>query len=93
MLMGYDNFRREYVSIWVDNLSTTLSTSSGRLDQTGKIITVYGEMDEPISGELGKMSKMVTRIVDENTFVFEIHDLAIGGDDTMVMEITYQRKV
>jgi len=92
MLLGYDNYRREYVSIWVDGMSSSMSFASGRLDQTGKIITVFGDMDEPMTGELGKVTKMVRRIVDDNTFVFEIHDLAIGGDNTMVMEITYKRK-
>jgi hypothetical protein len=91
-LMGYDNYRREYVGVWVDDMSTTMLTISGRLDQSGKVLAMYGEMDEPTSGELGKMVKYVTRIVDDDTHVFEIHDLAIGGDRTMVMEVTYERK-
>jgi hypothetical protein len=92
-LTGYDNYRREYVGIWVDSMSTSLSVSSGRLDQEGTVITMYGEMDDPSLGHLGKMAKYVTRIVDENTFVFEIHDLAIGGDATKVVEMTYTRRI
>jgi hypothetical protein len=91
-LLGYDNYRREYVAVWVDSFSTTLTQSSGLLDESGKVITLFGEMDEPTTGELGKMAKYVTRIVDDDTFVFEVHDLGIGGDNTRVMEITYRRK-
>jgi hypothetical protein len=49
-------------------------------------------MDEPMSGGIGQMTKMVTRIIDENTYVFERHDLAIGGDNTKVFEIEYVRR-
>lgn len=91
-LTGYDNFRREYVGIWVDDMGTSMAKMSGRLDQTGKVLTMYGEMDEPMWNEMGKQVKYVNRIVDENHHVFELHDLAIGGENTMVMEITYTRK-
>jgi len=91
-LMGYDNFRREYVGIWIDSMSTTMATMAGRLDQSGKVITMYGEMDEPATGDLGKMVAYVTRIVDDHTHVFEIHDLGMGGPNTKMMEITYTRK-
>jgi len=91
-LWGYDNYRREYISLWVDDMGTAMSTTSGRLDQTGKVITLYGQMDEPMTGDLGKEIKYVYRIIDDNEHIFEIHDLAIGGDNTMVMEFTYTRK-
>lgn len=91
-LWGYDNYRREYISLWVDDMGTTMSTSSGRLDQTGKVITLYSQMDEPMTGDLGKAIKYVYRIIDDNEHIFEMHDLAIGGDNTMVMEFTYTRK-
>jgi hypothetical protein len=91
-LTGYDNYRREYVGIWIDDMGTSLASMSGRLDQTGKELTMYGEMDEPMWNEMGTQVKYVNRIVDENKHVFELHDLSIGGDDTMVMEATYTRK-
>ena len=91
-LIGYDNYRREYVGVWVDDMGTSMPTMSGRLDETGKVLTMYGEGDEPMTRELGKQIKYVNRIVDEDTHVFEIHDLAKGGENTVFMEITYTRK-
>ena len=91
-LIGYDNYRREYVGVWVDDMGTSMPTMSGRLDETGKVLTMYGEGDEPMTRELGKQIKYVNRIVDEDTHVFEIHDLAKGDENTVFMEITYTRK-
>jgi hypothetical protein len=37
------------------------------------------------------MFRAATRIVDEDTHVFEMYDLHVG-DDFKVMEITYKRR-
>lgn len=91
-LTGYDNMNKKYVVFWVDNLSTSMYTAEGAMDQSGKVLTVYGKMDEPMTGEHDKNVKYVTRMIDQNTFVHEIHDLAIGEPNTLVVEVTYRRK-
>lgn len=89
---GYDNHNKRYFSIWIDNSSTQLSTMSGVVDQSGKVFTEYGTMDEWMTGENGKPVKYVTRILSKDKHVFEVHDLAIGEPNTKVMEATYTRK-
>lgn len=91
-ISGYDNFKHQYVGMWVDSMGTAMLTMQGNIDRTGKVIVEYGTMDEPGLEQVGKMAKYVTRIVDSDTFVFEIHDLDIIGGETKVMEITYHRK-
>jgi hypothetical protein len=88
---GYDNFKRVYVGTWADDASTQLLTMRGSYDPAKKTFTMYGEMDEPMLDIYGRMFKGVTRIVDDNTHVFEMYDLHVG-DDYKVMEITYKRK-
>jgi hypothetical protein len=89
-LTGYDKFRKQFRSVWLDNMSTTMYLFSGYLDRTGKILTTYGEMDEPGTGEIAKMSRFVTTIVSDDEFILTGFDLGLG-DDARVMEITYQR--
>ncbi len=89
---GYDNFRRKFVTTWTDSMSTALMYAEGTLDQQRKQLICFGPMDEWMTGEVGKMTKEVTRIVDADTFVFEMHDLHIVPGNTLVMEITYKRK-
>ena len=91
-LMGYDNFNKKYTFVWVDNSSTQMSTSEGTLDPTGKVLTYYGKMDEPITGEHGKTVKYVTRILSKDKNTFEIHDLSMPEPNTKMMEIVYTRK-
>lgn len=89
---GYDNFKKKYVGMWVDSLSTALLTMSGTASRDGRTEAMWGLMDEPMTGEVGKHVKYVTRVISDDRFVFEIHDLAIGGDRTKVVEIVYTRK-
>ena len=91
-IQGYDNFKQKYVGMWVDSMSTALLTMSGTASRDGKTESMWGLMDEPMTGEVGKHVKYVTRVIDKDTFAFEIHDLAIGGDRTKVVEIVYTRK-
>lgn len=91
-LTGYDNMKKKYQSIWVDNLGTTISFSEGEMDASGKVLTMYGTMDDPGTGEMNKKVKYVTRIVSPDEHVFEIHDLSLQPANTKVVEITYLRK-
>ena len=91
-LLGYDNYKKKYTSVWCDSQSTTLLTSEGLTDQSGKVITFYGTMDEWMDGTHDKAVKYVYRIVDENTYEFEIHDLGIVPGDTKVISITATRR-
>jgi hypothetical protein len=89
---GYDNFKKKYVGVALDNMGTAMLTMKGLLDQSGTTMIEYGEMDEPMTGEVGKHVKYVTRIVDESHFSFEIHDLDIGETNTKVIQIDYTRR-
>jgi hypothetical protein len=91
-IQGYDNFKKKYVAIWVDSFSTALLTMSGNPSRDGKTEAMWGLMDEPMTGEVGKHVKYVTKVINDDKFIFEIHDLAIGGDKTRVVEIVYTRK-
>ena len=89
---GYDNFGKKYVSFWIDNMSTAMSTMEGTMDKEGKTLTMWGKMDDPTTGEKGKKVKYVTRVVDKDKHVFESYDVTAYGDKQPVMVITYTRK-
>jgi hypothetical protein len=87
---GYDNFRKKYVSFWIDNMGTAMSTMEGKME--GNTLTMWGKMDEPSTGEKDKKVKYVTRVVDKDKHVFESYDVAAYGEKQPVMVITYTRK-
>lgn len=88
---GYDNYKNMYVFSWIENQSTMLLTGKGMADPSGKTLTFYGEMDEPMLDVSGRTVKYVTRIINEDKHIFQIVDLH-AGEDYKVIEIVYTRK-
>lgn len=89
---GYDNFNKKYVGFWIDNMSTGMSTMTGSVDKQGSTFTMWGKMDEPMTGEKGKKVKYITRIIDADKHIFEVYDVTTYGDKKPTMQITYTRK-
>ena len=88
-LTGYDNAAHRYTYLWVDNMSTSLMTGGGTMDETGKTLTATATMPGP-DGKPADV-KMVTKIVNASTHVFSTYGL-MGGNEQLMMEITYTRK-
>ena len=88
---GYDNTKQKYNSVWIDDMNTHMFTSEGKGTDGGKVITLEGKYDCPLTGEKDKASKLIYRIVSRDRHVFEMHDPA-KGDKSKTMEITYTRK-
>jgi len=91
MTMGYDNFKQKYTTAAVDTMQTTLITSEGNFDQSRQVLIMYGKIDEPMTGEIGKTFKSVWRFDGPDKITREVHDLAIGETNTKVFEVVYTR--
>lgn len=90
-LSGYDNFREEYVSTWMDNVSTAgIKITGKRNPETGEL-TMTGPMDEPMTGERDKTFKAVEKWLGPDSFVFAAYDNIPGTGEVKVMEIIYTR--
>jgi hypothetical protein len=87
---GYDNNTKKYVSTWMDSMSTGILFFEGTADAGGKTITQKSRYNDPAKGPAEWRS--VTRIVDDNTEIFEMFNSVKGGKEEKMMEITYTRK-
>jgi hypothetical protein len=90
-LTGYDKMKQKYVGMWIDSMGTSLSVSEGTADADGKVLTMSGSMDDPMTGEKNKPVKYILRIVSQDKHVMEMHDVGLGEKSKMG-EITYMRK-
>jgi hypothetical protein len=90
-LTGYDNMKKSYSNVWIDDMSTGMFNAEGKTQDGGKVITFEGTYACPETGELNKPSKQVYRILSRDKHVFEMHDPSKGAN-TKTMEITYTRK-
>jgi hypothetical protein len=89
-LTGYDNQKKEFVSLWTDILSTKIMVARGQLDRSGKTLTYKGTFDDPMTGK-PMPYKVVTQILGDDKHVFSMygqHD----GQEIKEMEITYSRR-
>lgn len=88
-LAGFDNLKKKYVSIWLDNMSTGFMLMEGTYDEATKTTTSYGEYDDPFTGH--EKMKSVIRELSKDKHVFEMYQIGPDGKETKMMEITYDR--
>lgn len=90
LFLGYDNTRKEYVSVWMDSMSTRPMVSSGSKDANG-VTTMIGKVYDPISPD-GRVAKHVTIPMGDGRMKFQMYDTIPPVGEVMVMEMVYTRK-
>ena len=86
-LLGYDNTKQKFKSVWVDDVNTAMTTSEGKGENGNKVITLEGKMDCPGTGQKDIAMKQVFRVLSPDKHVLEM-----SHDGRKTMEITYTRQ-
>jgi hypothetical protein len=89
-LIGYDNHRKKYVSVWIDSMSTGIYYFVGTGAPGGKNITQEAGYDDPVRGPMTWRS--ATGIKDDNVVEYEMLLIPKGGKEEKMMEMTMTRK-
>jgi hypothetical protein len=89
-LIGYDNHTKKYVSTWIDSMSTGIYCFEGMASADGKNIVQECSYDDPVKGPV--VWRSVTRVVDDNTLVYEMYITPREGREEKAMEMTVSRK-
>ena len=89
-ITGYDNHTKKYVTTWMDSMGTGIYFFEGTASADGKTITQESQYDDPIQGPM--TWRGVTKIVNDNSQVFEMYGTNKSGKEMKMMEITYTRK-
>ena len=90
-VMGYDNVKKTYKTVWMSDMQTSIFTSEGKGDSTNKVITLEGQSSCAATGRTDVPIKTVYRIMTPDKHVFEMYDESKGGN-VKTMQITYTRK-
>lgn len=88
---AYDNYKKKYVATWMDTAMTGILKMEGNYDKTGKVMTMWGLMDDPVLKKAVTV-KAVSRHVDDDTTKFEMFMPAANGKIFKSLEMTYTRK-
>jgi hypothetical protein len=89
-ITAYDNLKKKYVFTWIDNMGTGIMTGEGTYNEANRTFTYQHEhpclvTDQYIPG------RSIERIVDNDTFVYEMYTKAPDGREYRSMEITFRR--
>jgi len=88
--IGYDNYKRRFSSLWLDNFGTGMYVFSGHSNRDGKTIRLYGTMDEPTMKMIGKHARFDWTLKDDDTLIVTGYDLGLG-DNAKVMQVVSKR--
>ena len=91
-LLGYDNIKQQYQSVWIDSMGTGMMTGTASYDPSTKTLTETGSHSCPITGG-DRQFRSVTKFVDADTIQSEFYGPGPDGKEFKGMEITYKRLV
>jgi Protein of unknown function (DUF1579) len=88
---GYDNVSKQFVSTWVDNMSTGIFNQTGTCDDAHKVCTSVGDSIDPMSGQKMTIRSVVTWSGDKS-YVMEMFSKDASGKEVKMMEIAAKKK-
>lgn len=90
VVVGFDNYRKEFVSVAYNNSATIFYINRGQLDESGKVRIDTGSRDNIFTGVQYRI-KAVTTIVDEDKYTYELYNVSAAGKEIKTMEVVYSR--
>jgi hypothetical protein len=91
LTVGYNNLKKEYESVWIDNMATAMMKSTGKYDPVAKTITDTGLMIDCQDGK-EKVVRSVTTFIDKDHYNFEMFVPGPDGKEYRSMKAVYTRK-
>ncbi|MBI3891736.1 MAG: DUF1579 domain-containing protein [Candidatus Wallbacteria bacterium] len=88
-LVGYDTYRKLWVSTWADTMGTNILTYLGKCDGKGRMTSI-GDYINVATGKKARQ-KNIMRVLGPDKHVFEMYDQQPNGSWIELMEITYTR--
>jgi hypothetical protein len=89
-LLGYDNVKKQFVTTWVDTMSTAPMTMYGTPDASSKSITYAGETDCPLQPGTKMKMRIVWNLDSDTAFHLDFYE-DMGQGERKSMTIAYTR--
>ena len=89
-ITGFDNAKKTWQSMWIDNMGTGIMFSEGTYDKDAGGIVFKGKSANPITGK-DEEYKEIMKFKDNNNFKMEMY-MVVNGKEYKSMEMIYTRK-
>lgn len=92
-LTGYDRVKKEYQTMFIDNMGTSAAVGKGTFDTAAKTLKETGSYSCPIT-EKERGYRAEWKILDKNNMAYSMYGTKMDGTgpEFKTMEITYKRK-
>jgi hypothetical protein len=90
-ITGYDNLQKSFITLWIDDSSTSFFLLAGPREPGKDIINQKGEWQDPMTGGLSKVRAVVT-FTGPDSYVFEQFMGLPDGKEFKSMEMRCTRK-
>jgi hypothetical protein len=88
-LFGFDNYKKEFQALWMDNMGTGFSLSTGKFEDGTKNIVMFGSFIDAVNGET--KFKAVWNFADMNNHSIKMYSLK-EGKEILSWETIYTKK-
>ncbi len=91
-IVGYNNLKKTYETIWIDNMATGMMIGTGQFNAANKTMMEEGNFSCPlVDGTRGYRTTM--KIQDNDHYSYEMYMTDVdSGKEFKAMEINYTRK-
>ena len=90
-LEGYDNAKKEFTSVWIDNFGTGTSISTGTYDKETNSIIYTGTVYDPMQGK-DVTIKEIIKYIDKDHHTIEMYSV-MDDQEVKTMQIEFTRKM
>lgn len=90
-IVGYNLIEKKYESVWIENMSSAISTATGTYDAAKKIFTFEGDMLDPASGKRVKQ-KSTLDVSNPNRHVMAGYGAGPDGKEFKNFEGVFEKK-
>lgn len=92
-LLGYDNFREQYISLWIDNHMTGFMTANGWYNDETDTIIMHGTVDDAMSDFPNRPFRTETKFKSDDHIVYRHYTVDRKGNEFKSMEVVSRRAV
>lgn len=89
--LGYDNQRKKFFEVKIDNMDTGVLHTEGDVSNDGKVITNVGDRTDPLTGEQRRL-RIVTTIVDKDHYTVEWFMRDQEGNEEKTVTMMHTRR-
>lgn len=90
--VGYNNMKKQYDSVWLDNMSTGMMISTSKYDTATKTFSEKGSFSCPMTGDVDQPYRSEMKIADNDNYTYTMYSKDKDGKEFKSMEIKYSRK-